>query len=312
MSTNSIPRCKSLVLDAGPLLSLSPLRGLAETYYTTPQVLAELKDNRAREHFERLGLNAGVKIEVREPDAASLSQVIQWAKQTGDYAVLSHTDLCVVALTHYLTQKAKVIAQAAETGAEVTANGVPTSKDQPNPKENDTADILSEKLGNITVEESEDLEQPTLEEEALEPLDVELHPIVDGSTPSEPASIPSHNDADEGPLFEDPSDSDDGEGEWITPTNVALHKSRALNLLPDDQKKSKKGGKQDDEVVSVGCMTADFAMQNVILQMGLSLAMQRSIEAILSLLREPVASASVSHCIRSERRFKRPSDASTS
>jgi RNA-binding protein NOB1 len=66
-------RCRNLVLDAGPLLSLSPLRGLAETYYTVPQVLEELKDRRAREHFERLGLNAGVKIEIKEPDAAALS-----------------------------------------------------------------------------------------------------------------------------------------------------------------------------------------------------------------------------------------------
>lgn len=64
---------KRLVLDAGPLLSLSPLRGLAETYLTVPQVLAELKDNRAKEHFERLGLMSGVKVEIRSPDPASLS-----------------------------------------------------------------------------------------------------------------------------------------------------------------------------------------------------------------------------------------------
>ena len=73
MSFDTKPHCKNLVLDAGPLLSLSPLRGLAETYLTVPQVLAELKDNRAREHFERLGLTAGVRIEVRNPDAVSLS-----------------------------------------------------------------------------------------------------------------------------------------------------------------------------------------------------------------------------------------------
>ena len=70
-------QCKKLVLDAGPLLSLSPLRGLSETFFTVPQVLAELKDNRAREHFEKLGLLSGVKIEVRSPDAASLSHGMQ-------------------------------------------------------------------------------------------------------------------------------------------------------------------------------------------------------------------------------------------
>lgn len=65
--------CKHLVLDAGPLLALSPLRGLAETYYTVPQVLDELKDRRAREHFEKLGLSAGVRVQVQSPDPQSLA-----------------------------------------------------------------------------------------------------------------------------------------------------------------------------------------------------------------------------------------------
>jgi RNA-binding protein NOB1 len=65
-------RVKNLVLDAGPLLSLTPLKGLAELYPTVPQVLEELKDRRAREHFERLALTAGVRIEIRSPDAISL------------------------------------------------------------------------------------------------------------------------------------------------------------------------------------------------------------------------------------------------
>ena len=92
------PACKHLVLDAGPLLSLAPLRGLAQTYYTVPQVLDELKDRRAREHFERLGMSAGVSIEVKAPLTASVAHgecvssldggvlkydiVIQWAKKT--------------------------------------------------------------------------------------------------------------------------------------------------------------------------------------------------------------------------------------
>jgi RNA-binding protein NOB1 len=66
-------RCKKLVLDAGPLLSLSPLRGLAETFVTVPQVLSELKDRRAKEHLERLGSHYGVKLEAMSPDAVSLA-----------------------------------------------------------------------------------------------------------------------------------------------------------------------------------------------------------------------------------------------
>ena len=140
-STSARPTCKHLVLDAGPLLSLSPLRGLAETYYTVPQVLDELKDKRAREHFERLGLSAGVRIEVRGPDAAALAHgewdlaacvceggaerrglVIQFAKKTGDYSVLSHADLSVLALTYALDVKEKELAKVTGEGGEVCAS----------------------------------------------------------------------------------------------------------------------------------------------------------------------------------------------
>jgi RNA-binding protein NOB1 len=78
--------------------------------------------------------------------------------------------------------------------------------------------------------------------------------------------ISSHNKSPTPIYYDDPSDSDDGEGEWITPSNVAIHKSRALNLLPGNEL-----GGERDQFIGSGCMTADFAMQNVLLQMGLNL-----------------------------------------
>ena len=70
----STPNVRILVLDAGPLLSLNPLRGMAERYITVPQVIAELKDPRAREHLERLELSSGIKLEILDPDVASLAK----------------------------------------------------------------------------------------------------------------------------------------------------------------------------------------------------------------------------------------------
>jgi RNA-binding protein NOB1 len=61
------------------------------------------------------------------------------------------------------------------------------------------------------------------------------------------------------------SESDDGEGEWITPSNVALHKSKAHHLLPTSS------GTKVEKQMDVACMTADFAMQNVMVHMGLNL-----------------------------------------
>ncbi|KAL5487918.1 NOB1 [Sanghuangporus weigelae] len=314
----SEPACKNLVLDAGPLLSLSPLRGLAERYLTVPQVLNELKDKNAREHFERLGLLAGVKIEVREPDAASLSQVIQFAKKTGDYSVLSHADLCVLALTLALDNQEKVQQEkkSAEHPPDEAERGelVEPSNIQDTPE-----DSAEHELGPIPAEEQKDgsipmedgsqeisLEEPlpsssgydqSEEDDAgREPLDVVLEPITDAKDTSTSEvqkhanSSPHVKPTDGTPLFDDPPDEDDGEGEWITPDNVEMYKSRALELFPSPDrsdvfttvsgKKGRGKGRRKHqsemntgslEQIAVGCMTADFAMQNVLLQMNLNL-----------------------------------------
>jgi RNA-binding protein NOB1 len=125
----------------------------------------------------------------------------------------------------------------------------------------------SEDLADEFCFEDEPLEDH--EDEELQPLDIEIY--QDSTTPNPESEYPtSASDISEAPLYDDPSDEDDGDGEWITPTNVALHKSRALDLLPSADASRKGKGKPDEEIVA-GCMTADFAMQNVLLQMGLSL-----------------------------------------
>ena len=124
--------------------------------------------------------------------------------------------------------------------------------------------INSESTAEISTENDETIEQGT-----LEPLDVKPTRVGD----EEPANLLSEENSSHRksptPIYDDPSDSDDGEGEWITPSNVAIHKSRALDLLPGNEL----GGKhtKGDQPIGSGCMTADFAMQNVLLQMGLNL-----------------------------------------
>ncbi|KAI0068592.1 hypothetical protein BV25DRAFT_1903994 [Artomyces pyxidatus] len=308
--------CKHLVLDAGPLLSLSPLRGLAETYVTVPQVLDELRDKRAREHFEKLALTAGVHVKIQSPDAESLAHVIQFAKKTGDYSVLSHPDLCVLALTYALDQQEKKLASqvsdekpegesTAQPGeGSQSGEGSPKDSERLIPKEEETTDTpavqneeLTEPEGDSAREEAESVEQSEeidddgdeigageisregegegeddLQER--EPLDVELQ-LVDetegGLSQSHPLSPPPEDvtpSSPSHPLYDDPSEEDDGEGEWITPSNVSLHKSRAVGLTPSA---SGSGKNKVKKTIPVGCMTADFAMQNVLLQMSLNL-----------------------------------------
>ncbi|KIL00489.1 hypothetical protein PAXRUDRAFT_821575 [Paxillus rubicundulus Ve08.2h10] len=292
--------CKNLVLDSGPLLSLSPLRGLADTYLTVPQVLDELKDKRAREHFEQLGLSTGVRVTVRNPDPESLSKVIQFAKKTGDYAVLSHADICVLALTHTLHEQEKALLEnkneeinpdeLGNEGVPPSSTGAPSggaaqeilpeSSSDPAPidpsrsvldeseaaEDVESLDHASEYLSNLSLGDQSDPARPEsgIEDQQRVPLDEPCD-----SESDLPPSSPNVDSPLETPVYDDPSTDEDGEGEWITPDNVALHKSRALDLLPssgDDRRKN-----ANDEPVLAGCMTADFAMQNVLLQMGLTL-----------------------------------------
>jgi len=162
-------------------------------------------------------------------------------------------------------------------------------------------EAAEERIEEVEVEDTEgdgssdgEVEGISREEVKGEPLDIALVPL-DVESRNAPAEAgkeaaqreqPSLN----GPLFEDPSDEDDGEGNWITPSNIGLYKSQALDLVPSADisdpfttvsRKSKyrrrNVGKensslaQQPEKIVTGCMTADFAMQNVILQMGLNL-----------------------------------------
>ncbi|KAF8507848.1 Nin one binding Zn-ribbon like-domain-containing protein [Hysterangium stoloniferum] len=246
-------KVKTLVLDAGPLLSLTPLKGLAERYVTVPQVLEELRDKKAREHLDNLTLTAGVNIEVRSPDIAAISKVTLFAKKTGDYAVLSATDLCVLALTYTFDEEAK-----ASQHKESKSESISTANKDVEAIET-TTDMLE---ASLLASDRTAVSESTAE--------VDL---------PEPAELSSSESEDSAHVFDDPSDEDDGEGEWITPNNVALHKSRALELLPEGEasqptrhgQKPPKKKPNEDTQVAAGCITADFAMQNVLLQMGLNL-----------------------------------------
>ena len=255
--------------------------------------------------------------------------MIQTAKKTGDYSVLSHADLCVLALTLALDTQEKaeaaktvtddagkddlseIEAKSLQQNSELNVHASETARDESssNPIEDHTttSDVNPEpeRLGSSDVSrvsdgEGErghpysDIEEETGDEVEREPLDVTLESLEDSSALAQKngTAQPSGNGAQQNyPLFEDPTDDDDGEGEWITPTNISLYKSRALDWLPSvdsssdpfttvsskkvRHKNSRRG--QTDIVtesrtqIPVGCMTADFAMQNVLLQMGLSL-----------------------------------------
>ncbi|TAJ45774.1 NOB1 family endonuclease [Methanofollis fontis] len=82
------------VLDATAFFVERPLKG---DLFTTPEVVSELVDLRAKCRFEAL-LATGLIVSEPSPEALSEARVA--ADESGDIGVLSETDLSVIALAH--------------------------------------------------------------------------------------------------------------------------------------------------------------------------------------------------------------------
>ncbi|KAK9434519.1 Nin one binding Zn-ribbon like-domain-containing protein [Lipomyces doorenjongii] len=89
-----------LILDAGPLITngYSTLASLADEFFTTASVYNEIRDERARQNL----LLWGDKLSLKQPSMEYIKIVSEFAKKTGDYAVLSVTDIQILALTYEL------------------------------------------------------------------------------------------------------------------------------------------------------------------------------------------------------------------
>lgn len=227
-----------------------------------------------------------------------------FAKLTGDIAVLSQADIRVLALTYALEVEqngtrrlreapgklsqeeqereaarkerlAKAAAAQSEPGSQAsktlsteTITSGEAEQDRPNsrtlPEGRFAQGNRPESASEEKEEEAEELSATT--STSADSID-ELAAEVEQQTLGEDIAASQGNT----------SDSDSEGGEWITPSNVTLHKSRDLGLFPSlpssshdvlGEVKSKKG--KQKTVLKVACLTGDYAMQNVALQMGLN------------------------------------------
>ena len=98
----AIYRC--LVVDSGPIIKLSGVSVLwkkAESFYTVPAVLSEIRDAKARHHLDNLPF----EIAVKDPSPEAVKTVIDFARKTGDYQSLSSVDIQVLALVYDLEKE---------------------------------------------------------------------------------------------------------------------------------------------------------------------------------------------------------------
>lgn len=199
----------------------------------------------------------------REPSTENVKLVTEFSKKTGDYRNLSAVDIRVLALTLQLEKefgdasrikvepdkKTEVVTHK-KLAADSKMAGFYRSKKKVI-QTDDTASELSEP----TEEVNALVEDMKIEDHSLQELEEKpdiANEEVEDSMISEEEAAELNNNIDDA--------VDDDEEGWITPKNVSkIKKEMGYDENEEDI----------DEDVKCACLTTDFAMQNVLIQMGL-------------------------------------------
>ncbi|CAO3665886.1 unnamed protein product [Umbelopsis vinacea] len=255
----------ALVIDSAPLLKGTPLRHLAQRFCTIPEVVGEIRDKQSREYIKNLPF----ELELITPSEDAMKAVVDFSRKTGDFATLSVVDLKVLALTYMLEVQANGTIRLRTEPVKTKVNKKPHQPIQVEETE-ETAEAQDDdgwevagrgkhKAHHIPVQ------APTVTE-ALQNLSVEdtnvpiaeIDEVKDSSAVDESEDAPEEEDN----VVDDEDDED--AGEWITPENVVQVKAAELGHKTEGKNKK-------FQVMQAACITADFAMQNVLLQMNLNL-----------------------------------------
>ncbi|KAJ9255227.1 hypothetical protein DTO195F2_6302 [Paecilomyces variotii] len=255
-STPATKPVHTIVLDAGPLLKnippLSTLLAQSEELATTPSVINEIRDPDARARVETLYLPF---LKQRTPTPKSISVISEFARKTGDRAVLSKVDIEILALAYEL--------ECERNGGDWRLRSVPGQKrvnGKPPVKEETKVEELTKELENTTLQSAE---TPVLEEN-----EKNGSPATEEQT--SPEQIIEPQSAEEAEEAEDDEESDGGE--WITPSNLKKKQARDEGSAAITATEPK--------VMQVATMTTDFACQNVLLQMNLNLLSTTTLQRI--------------------------------
>lgn len=284
MATNNPKPIHSLILDAGPIIKneppISTLLGQAETLYTIPAVIDEIRDEVTRARIESTLLPF---LKLRSPRPGSIKAITDFARRTGDLEVLSRPDIHLMALAYELEcernhgdwRLRSVPGQKRLNGAPpASLNGegshleekeggrvalekpapIPESRGAwgtsiPAPEVTESVDTEITKVEEALANTEISLAEEATPENAPETNTLEVQePTISNETVEEVQASESEGSDDEG---------------WITPSNLKKHQERDANNSAEPQEEVK--------TMQVATITSDFAMQNVLLRMNLNL-----------------------------------------
>lgn len=298
MTSSSIKSVHSLILDANPILRndppISTLLAQAEQLYSIPAVVDEIRDAEARTRFET---TFSPFLTLRTPKPASVKTITDFARRTGDLEVLSKPDVQILALAYELEcernhgdwrlrsmpgQKrtngpppASLTDKASQEGTDATITELPKTRTQSGLDaviENagsQHSEVISADDAIVDTEAQVQADGPNSSVSAISrPENLETIEQVTAKEPTEElqevlaeTSLELQPDAPN--TMTAASEEDDDEEGWITPSNLQKHK--------EADNTSSSPAQEEPKTMQVATMTADYAMQNVLLRMNLNL-----------------------------------------
>lgn len=269
------PPLEALVLDAHPLITqhVNTISTFASSFFVSPSVLKEIKDENARRNLE-LWKDT---LKVRHPKAEFVKKVSDFAKLTGDFSVLSANDIHIIALTYELEvelngtsdhlrsypgeKKTVTKAPEAEKTEEESGWQVPKKKGRRRGGKKQRAKREAQEKGmdEKSLKLQKELEKPDINEAVVEiPSDTkEVTEVVEGVADLNLESE-AVNESIEQPDLE--AEEDDEEA-WITADNL-------IDTIKKDNSEQIQEAKIE---AKVALSSQDFAVQNVAIQIGLKL-----------------------------------------
>jgi len=263
-------RAKKAVVDTSALIKapLDEICKFSDTIYTVEEVIHELRDKKTT-HKMKFVPNY---LKLLTPNEESYKLVCDFAKKAGTYSVLSVTDLKVIALTHQLHVE---VFGHESIKKEPTQRIVISQRKKPEESNDNDPEMVINKndskipgffdpreAGDVNKDEKLENEKSQCEknEEMFDGIrrSESGNEFVDCILESEKLDLDPDGSEDEDECESD-SDSNDG---WITTSNLkaAQKKMEKLHFGDPDLKVWEE----------VACITLDYAMQNVLAQMGMS------------------------------------------
>ncbi|KAM8947407.1 RNA-binding protein NOB1 isoform 2-T2 [Pelodytes ibericus] len=262
------PKVMHVVADSGAFLRNAALQEIGVNIYSVKEVVSEIRDKETRRRLAVLPY----ELLFKEPSAESILLVTEFSKKTGDYASLSATDIKVLSLVYQLEaehvgkdhiraeppQKVSVKPTAKHPEAPVNVAGFHFPSKHVNRKEGLLKTPIGEERPPLRAE-SNDYDSflfwrsplPNIEEDLMELMNAQVVSVT-----SEGEKDALEKPEDRTPSEEEEEEDEDDDAGWITPNNIKqICQDIGVREAPVD--------------VVVGCLTTDFAMQNVLIQMGL-------------------------------------------